>query len=259
MKNFRDLGGIMAADGRRVRNGLIFRSDNLFKITPADCSVLSGLVKEVIDLRTRLEMKEKPDVAIDGVENIPIPVFKESVIGITHETGSDYGHFIVHCHDKKAIRAIIPDMDKIYSYVMTDSDIVDKIGEAIRRIVDNALASRPTLFHCSEGKDRAGAVAALTLSLLGVGREEIFADYAATNRVVRRKAIINAILVTILKLDPVAGRLVYRSSIADPAYIRASFDVIDELYGSPEKFFRERIGISDELRERFRSAVLCKY
>ena len=34
--NFRDVGGVVTADGRMVRTGLVFRSDALSRITPRD-------------------------------------------------------------------------------------------------------------------------------------------------------------------------------------------------------------------------------
>ena len=256
LKNFRDLGGIRTSDGRKVKRGILFRSDCLFKATKEDCGLLSGLIHNIIDLRTNLEIEEKPDALVPGVRNIPIPVFTESVIGITRDTGSDYSSFIRHSHDRKAIRAIIPDMNEIYSYVMSDKMIVEKMGEALRKIVDNVIEGRRTLFHCSQGKDRAGAVAALTLSLLGVGREEVFEDYERTNKVLRPKAVLDSVLVCLLKLDPVAARKVYRASIADRSYIKASYDTIDRIYGSVEEFFRKAVGITDELRDRFRAAAL---
>jgi len=38
--NFRDLGGLPAADGRRTRTGLLFRSDTLQALTEADVARL---------------------------------------------------------------------------------------------------------------------------------------------------------------------------------------------------------------------------
>src|SRR5438874_453262 len=38
----------------------------------------------------------------------------------------------------------------------------------------------PAVVHCTAGKDRTGVLVALLLDLLGVAREQIVADYAAT-------------------------------------------------------------------------------
>lgn len=259
IKNFKDLGGIPCENGMQIRKGILFRSGALNKASLKDRIRLSERLKihDVIDLRTALERHELPDAGVDGVNNIHIPVFEESVIGITHETGSEYSRFIRHSHDREAIRAIVPDMEQIYSYVMTDSAIVAKMGEAIKKVIENVLEDRKTLFHCSEGKDRAGALSSLLLALLGAEEETIYRHYASTNRTMKKKALLNSVLVLLAKQDYVAARKVWRASIADPAYIKLSFDVIKERFGSLESFFREGIGISDETRSRFRAAALC--
>lgn len=44
-----------------------------------------------------------------------------------------------------------------------------------------ALEPAPVLVHCTAGKDRTGATVALALSLVGVPREDIVADYALSH------------------------------------------------------------------------------
>jgi protein tyrosine/serine phosphatase len=60
-------------------------------------------------------------------------------------------------------------------YVGYLEDAGDKVGQALR------LLARPdsgtTLVHCAAGKDRTGVVVALALSLVGVTREAVVADY----------------------------------------------------------------------------------
>ena len=60
--NFRDLGGYRIADGRRVRRGLVFRSDHLSRLTVEDQQMLRRLrFKVVCDLRTVQEQQRHPD------------------------------------------------------------------------------------------------------------------------------------------------------------------------------------------------------
>lgn len=258
IQNLRDLGGHRGAGGKLVKPGLLFRSADLFSASPSDAQRVASELKvaEIIDLRTNMEKEEKPDVEIGGVGNQHVPIFAESAIGITHETGANYSAYIRRTRDRKAILDIVPDMTAIYGRVVLDDDIVAMMGKAIRQVIDNVLNDRPTLFHCSEGKDRAGAIAAFILCLLGVPEEDVVRDYAATNKSVRAKALLNAVLVAVFKLHPKAAVKVWRASIADPAYLKHSFDVIRKNYGSLETFMRDGLGISDELRDQFRSRAL---
>ena len=46
--NFRDLGGLPLADGRRTRHGLLFRSDTLQALTPVDVAAFTKKMDAVV-------------------------------------------------------------------------------------------------------------------------------------------------------------------------------------------------------------------
>src|SRR3954468_2575471 len=59
--NFRDLGGYVAEDGRRVRWGKLFRSDGLHALTDADHQLLALIgLRTVYDLRWDSERELQP-------------------------------------------------------------------------------------------------------------------------------------------------------------------------------------------------------
>ena len=257
LRNLHDLGGTALSDGRIIRRGLILRSDSLDRIPQESITKITQELKvaTVIDLRTPLEVEEHPDVAIAGVEYVHIPIFTENVIGITREHGSDIGKAIRKVWSHKKIHAMLPDMDAIYANVMRDRAIVEKISRVIHIVIENALAGRTTLFHCSQGKDRTGAVSALLLELLGANRETIVDNYVSGGRVYRGKALKDAILMVLVKTDPRGARIAYRSNLAKREFIEQSFRSIEECYGSLQQFFRNTLGITDECRSNFIKAV----
>ena len=60
--NFRDLGGFPTQDGRHVKWGKLFRSDDLHKLTEADLHYLSSIpVTSVVDFRGPKEIANPPD------------------------------------------------------------------------------------------------------------------------------------------------------------------------------------------------------
>lgn len=257
LKNLIDLGGVRLVNGLHTRHGLIFRAGAMNSLSDDDCARLSdGLgVHTIIDLRTNLELEERPDVKVPGTNYVHIPMFTESVFGISKERGSDIGTYVKHTWNRKAILAAIPDMMGIYSSVMTDRQIVDRIGEAMHLVINNVIEGRPTLFHCSQGKDRTGVLASLLLLLLGGDRETVLAEYERGGRVNRIKAVVEFILVSIFKLDPKAALDIYHAELAEKRFIASSLDTIDRVYGSTDALFRDCLGISDELRGKFRAAM----
>jgi protein-tyrosine phosphatase len=59
--NVRDLGGIVTADGRRVREGLLFRASALGRLTDADLAALTERkLACVLDLRDATEIEAAP-------------------------------------------------------------------------------------------------------------------------------------------------------------------------------------------------------
>lgn len=85
--NVRDLGGIATGGGQTVRAGLLLRGDQLFSASPDDLEKLRGTgVRKVIDLRSIGEHEEKPDPAIEGAENVFLPIIKNVGVGITRGT-----------------------------------------------------------------------------------------------------------------------------------------------------------------------------
>ncbi|WP_057295007.1 MULTISPECIES: tyrosine-protein phosphatase [unclassified Nocardioides] len=148
--NVRDLGGLVAADGRKVRRGRIFRSDY-----PGFADVAGGEgvralgLRSVVDLRRRAEADlELVSWADHGVEHHRIPLSA----GGASSWHAKYHAYLTHRPETVVL--------------------------AVRRVMD--VGAHPVLFHCAAGKDRTGAVAALVLSVLGVDAEQVVADYVLT-------------------------------------------------------------------------------
>ena len=69
-----------------------------------------------------------------------------------------------------------------------DAPFQDRHIDLFRRYFQAlAEAEGPVLIHCAAGKDRTGLLAALTHHLMGVERDDIFADYLLTNALARHR------------------------------------------------------------------------
>src|SRR3546814_12578987 len=64
--NFREVGGYRTADGHSVRHGLLYRSENLSRLTPDDYRAMDGLgIRTIVDLRTAEERQSAPTLLRD--------------------------------------------------------------------------------------------------------------------------------------------------------------------------------------------------
>jgi protein-tyrosine phosphatase len=154
--NFRDVGGYRVPEGI-VRRGKLFRSDGLGRLGAEGRQSLRELeVRVVIDLRDDFEVSVLPD-DLDGlgIQHRHLPVFEGS--GASRST---IGVTLVGLYEK---------------ILLQHRDVVVTVLREVADTGDEAV-----VVHCTAGKDRTGIVVALALLAVGVDRDAVIADYAAT-------------------------------------------------------------------------------
>lgn len=169
--NFRDLGGYLTGDGRRVKKGLVFRSDHLSRLTPEDQATLERLrFKMVCDFRTVREQQLAPDLLpVDGsICLLPLPVQAD---GFDPATAVD------------RLRANDSAWLSMDFFVDLYRRYLDEFGPVWGKVFRLAASpdNLPLVFHCTGGKDRTGICAALLLMALGVPDETVFLDHDRSN------------------------------------------------------------------------------
>ena len=168
--NFRDIGGYLNQDGRRVKKGLYFRAGRQDRMTDKDLSQLSDLqISTQIDLRRPDEVLEQGKGPLEsmGAKYINIAVIPEGgsdklsrLVGDTGISGKRYlGYLEFGPTTWLRLFGILANEDNL-----------------------------PVVLHCTAGKDRTGVSTAFLLSILGVSREVIEADYLLTNLDTERQA-----------------------------------------------------------------------
>ncbi|MGW1074720.1 tyrosine-protein phosphatase [Streptomyces sp. NPDC002537] len=246
VRNFRDLGGLPAADGRRVRPGVLFRSGHLAHATDEDRCFLDSLgLHTVLDFRNAADIElDGPDVELLGVRNVNIPLSDPA-------DGAEFWR-LVRSGDVARVREMLAGtrgadrMSTSYREMIVTRTA--EHGRVLRLIADDAV---PVLMHCAAGKDRAGLSIAVTLLALGVPREAIEADYLESNAMHRRyrmrKPTAEPREVTEL-LSPMFE--------ARAEYLAAGFAAIEDTWGTPEKYLAEGLGFGRSLRDRLRERLL---
>ena len=244
--NFRDLGGVKTMDGRIVKWGKIFRSDNLSKLKTGEFKKFNDLnIKSVIDLRTNHEIKGKEDHLPPKVKYTHMPTVKdnEGEIALLR---------------KKVINGEISEQQAIEKTVGFYHDAGTVNLSSLPGIIGQIITSSdPVLYHCSAGKDRTGIVSALILSILNVDRETIMQEYLMSNYYRKRKTekmLGKAKLGRIVKpkLDLKAIE-VFMS--VDKAFLNAFFEVVDKEYDGTDAFIKNQLGIEKEERQQIISRL----
>ena len=277
--NLRDLGGLATIDGQRVRTGQLFRSGHLSELDRAEAAILGGLgLRTIIDLRRPSEVADFPTPDLDGVDRLWMSVSPEDsefavaanlLFGNQPErvdTAEDSGFAVA--------------ANLLFGNQPEQVDIATMLEGYFRNTVTNRLDGyrpvfeaatdpdrQPLLFHCMGGKDRTGFVAGVLLRLLGVGQEEVMADYLLTNEILGDRMARRA--------DQARQRIAQQSGVEPdqvderhlegvrallytrPSFLQASFDAVTDKFGTWETFRRDGLGIDDARFSAFFDAVVA--
>ena len=246
--NTRDLGGYAVADGRRVKWGMLYRSDSLAELDEADVSILGELgLSRVTDFRSEEERQVAPDrlprqtppivYRTVGVNNPALDVAELHRKFLAGELGSEE---LIALTDRRA-------------YV-SDEILRAKWGQWLRDMA--TPGALPQMFHCTAGKDRTGYAAALVLLALGVSREDVMRDFLLSNDYLQPRiegGLAHFAANSEANIDPQLLRQVLGVT---PTSLTGAFDAMEARYGSIDAYIEDGLGVDADTRLRLQSLLL---
>jgi len=237
--NFRDLTGPghRTAEGRGLRPGLVYRSNEL-ALTDEDAARVADLgVTAILDLRHADEIDAHPDTEVPGAawEQLEIP-------GIPMEA-------VASLEDPEQADSVMHD---VYRGFVRSPGAREAFATLLTRI---ATAEAPLVFHCTAGKDRTGWASLLALRICGVPDGVVLDDYLSTNNVsTRTREKYLALVHEHLGADKV--EVYERVMVADQRYLAAGLDAAAEDYGSLASYLTAGLGLPDETLDALRSRLV---
>ena len=218
MNNLRDLGGYPAGDGHTAWERFL-RGDNPLGLSHRDIRwLLDRDITTVVDLRSGEELSRQPDQL------------------------STYPEFTYH-HCPLVGMEKLPNLEADIGRAYFDAmDSLTSVGRAMSVV---AAAPGGVLFHCTAGKDRTGMIAMLLLSLAGVAREDILADYEVSETYLAE--IIKLIQLRVPDLAAFAGQ-------SRREYMETCMDLLLDKYGSVPDYLTAA-GLSGQEQEALRAKL----
>lgn len=249
-RNFRDLGGWRAADGRQVKWGKIYRSGVMAHLTLADLEYLKRLgVLTICDLRSPQERASEPNSFLKGAG--------PRVVATDYDMSASMAAFMTMKTREDAIQGFAD------AYVGFLDMLTPHYTDMFARLV---LDQGPLAFNCSAGKDRTGMASALILSVLGVPRETVLHDYGLTQvytppsyyaKMAQSGATSSSVtaqqMQALSKLPPDVLQVIMGS---DPEVMRRALATIDARFGGPVALTKARFGLTDSKIAKLRGAYL---
>ena len=250
VENFRDFGGYATASGARLRAGRLYRSASHGRATDADLEAIHALnIAVVVDLRRKHERLRDPSrrhdaFAAEVVENDDAGEAEDDS-WVAHITSSDL--------TEDSFR------DYMFRYYR-DAPFNPRMVDLYQRYFEVlARADGPVLIHCAAGKDRTGILAALTHHVTGVHRDDMMADYLATNdpaRAARRLPIVTEAIRELTGRTPPEAAVRVAMGV-EAAYLEMALAAMSERCGGIDEYLSSILGV-DEARRRALEARLTE-
>lgn len=246
--NFRDAGGYRTECGRRLRQGLLFRSGRLSELTGADRAAFDKLgIRLACDLRSQRERDDHPSGQV-----APEARWLAFDVGADLRAGESKLTGILG--DDPTARGVRQMM--LATYRLLPGACAPHLRSLFAHLA--AADALPVLLFCTAGKDRTGFLVAMVQHALGVPLDAIRTDYLKSNAYTGQ-----------MRLSPATGRMLARATGKEPDqamidllasvdadYLATAFDTIDREYGSAESYLRRACGLDVQRRRRLQELLL---
>jgi len=242
VNNFRTVGNIKNTEGKTLKEGKLYRSGHLHQLKNNSFKELEKLgIKEIIDLRNKKEIADKPD-------HLP-----ENTTYKNYSAFEDQGDQLSQAK-KLVLKGKVNGSDADKRMLDFYKDYVTENPEIIKEIITEILESdQPVLYHCTAGKDRTGIITALILTILKFDKETIYNDYLLSNNF--RKKLIQKRLNLAHRLHFIYPKMdikvLEKLSWIESDYLDAAFDEINKKYGSTDVYIQQVLGISENKRQQY--------
>ncbi|QIL46320.1 tyrosine-protein phosphatase [Vagococcus coleopterorum] len=239
--NFRDVGGLVTKDNRRVVMGKILRSGELVGLSEEARKTLlkDYQLKTIFDFRGADEVNSKPDDKLTGVEYHNIDIMKDC-----------QGNSASFEDLMSGLSSAKEHMLAIYRDIL----VVDSGLNGYRVFLETiAKKDEPFIFHCFAGKDRTGIGAMLILEILGVDKKDIYEDYLATNEM---RQDTNQKILTVLANEGMTPEQLEEAEVmllVDSEYLDLAYEIMLAKHETVEAFIINQIGLSSEYLEMIRA------
>jgi len=245
--NFRSLGGLPAAGGRRLRSHALMRADRLVGLDERDWQALArtGLAT-ICDLRSDAERAEHPNA-------VPFTLrVHELNCRVNNDLRADPSLARLMAEDpsaRGAERVMIEIYRRFPSYM----------GATLSAVVERLLeGGAPMLVHCSAGKDRTGFVIAMLLHALDVPEPLIREDYLASRHwpgAIHHRASLAERLGRFMPASELAAAVDTVIDVRE-VYLDAALGAAVTEFGSTNRYLELAAGLDATRRELLREALL---
>ena len=249
--NARQLGGYIIGD-KQIKKDLLLRTARLSALSADDSLLLTERYKVqcIYDFRSAGEIQTAPDVIPGDARHLPLSIsFSDNGGQADYKVESDAQmiQMLLENAEHPKIQAMCE--------VMYDKIFFEENSQVVyRQFFADLLTLDPNdgavLWHCTQGKDRAGCASAMLLAALGAERDLIVADFTLS------KHYYDPHTAKIPTATEAQQKAISTLISANPTIFEATLDKVEARYGSLANYLTECIGVTPEMMEALREKFL---
>ena len=249
--NARQLGGYQIGN-QKIKDNLLLRTAKISELSEQDSTLLCDKYKVqcVYDFRGQEESLSAPDVIPAGARYLSLALsFTEegSESNPKFENESQMIAMLLQYAEHPTVQAMCTGMYDVIFFEEASQKVYRQFFEDLLTVNPEEGA---VLWHCTQGKDRAGCASAMLLAALGADRELIMADFMLSKEYYDQ-------ITAQIKTETDAQRMVINTLIsANPEIFETSLDKVDAQYGSLKNYLTECIGVTPEMMKVLRDRYL---
>lgn len=248
--NARQLGGYHIGR-KKIKEDLLIRTASISGLSEADSALLADKykVQRIYDFRGQAESQASPDVIPGnaGYLSLSIPFTGTESPSVRNQSQEEMIKMLLAYADNPLVQDMCKNMyDKIF--------FEESSHEVYRKFFSDLLSLDPedgaVLWHCTQGKDRAGSASAMLLAALGADKDLIMADFTLSKDY----------------YDPMTSRIPVETDVqrnvintlisANPEAFEKTLDKVDAEYGSLRNYLTECLGVTPEMMNILRKRYL---
>lgn len=240
INNFRDFGGYKTHNGNRLKEGLLYRSGDLFRATDSDLERLHSMgIKTICDLRSEEERLRQPD-RIPAAK--PFTFFNIPMRPVIDYHARSLGRLFSLMFGNERRTDYVAETHQAYREYATR--YLPQLKSLFKRISNPE--NLPVLIHCSAGKDRTGVVSSLIQLVLGVPLETAMDDYLKTNGNLHAYKEDAFRRLSRLGYFGIPWKRLYAPLFAARKdFLNAALEQVKEEFGVIDEWFRRGLGFSE--------------
>ncbi|TYS31111.1 tyrosine-protein phosphatase [Bacillus pumilus] len=246
LANFREVGGLQTTDDMVIRQGMIYRSADLSRLTKQDIETFSTLgIQTVCDLRTTSERKSHPPKINEHDKIVHISMQPDS------KMPSKWTMFRMLVAEGKSL-SFIPIMKDLYQSMLTDRK--EEIHKLFTLLSDKS--NYPLMLHCTSGKDRTGFLSALIQLAAGVPLQTVLSEYMRSNEGVKMLIRRQQRFVRMMSLYRVSKEQIQPLLGVQQDYLEDVLNEMMQTYGSVERYLIEACNIREVQLNEMKNILL---